>query len=46
MNTNDIDWDDYLREAKAFKLKKDVLKDKTMMDPNAGPGGGYGGGGF
>jgi hypothetical protein len=41
-----IDWDDYLREAKAFKLKKDVLKDKQAMDPNAGMGGGFGGGGF
>jgi hypothetical protein len=40
-----IDWDDYLKEAKAFKLKKDVLKDKQTMDPNAGMGG-YGGQGF
>jgi len=41
-----IDWDDYLKEAKSFKLKKDVLKDKQSVDPNASPGGYGGGGGF
>lgn len=37
-----IDWDDYLKEAKAFKLQKNVLKDRQSMDPNAGMGGGFG----
>ncbi|MBC8427579.1 MAG: hypothetical protein H8D97_01670 [Proteobacteria bacterium] len=37
-----IDWDDYLKEAKAFKLQKNVLKDRQSMDPNAGTGGGFG----
>lgn len=38
-----IDWEDFAKEAKSFKLKKDVLQDKQTMDPNAG-GGGFGGG--
>jgi hypothetical protein len=38
-----IDWDDYLKEAKSFKLQKDVLKDKQAMEPGGG-GGGFGGG--
>lgn len=34
-----IPWDEYLSEAKEFKLEKDVLKDRQSMEPLQQQGG-------